>query len=143
MQEIGQLLVPSSKVSKSATTAIFLSSLLEQGFMEQLFFFIDWACQVLLAYDKKELGEDKLILHQQLLHECLLAPMNLVSVLISGEFLKRGELKYYLQPNEMSAEVAMLKLKLAMMRNLYQPMVEYFIRDKADQLLTIADKYDK
>ena len=87
--------------------------------MEHIFFFIDWACKVLLTFDENKFGKDKLTLHQQLLHECLIAPMNLVSVMISGEFLKRGELKYYLQPNELSAEVAILKFKLFMMSNLY------------------------
>ena len=68
--------------------------------------------------------------------------MNVVSVLIAGEFLKRNELKYYLQPNEMSINVAFLKLKLSMMKNLVQPLVEFLIEQKASQFLLIADKYD-
>ena len=53
--------------------------------------------------------------------------MGLAAGLISGEFLKRGELKFYLQPNELSANVAILKFRLTMMKQLYQPMVEFFI----------------
>ena len=115
--------------------------MLESGILEHIFSILDWAVQVLLAYDNDPTTK-KLLLHQQVLHECILAPMNLISVLISGEFLKRGELRCYLQPNEMSANVAILKLKLAMMKNLYQPMIEFFIERKAAQFLLIADKYD-
>ena len=68
--------------------------------------------------------------------------MNLLSVLVCGEFLKRGELHHYLQPKEMSANVAILRLRLFMMSNLVHPMVEFFLGNKAHQFLLIADKYD-
>ena len=124
---LGQLLVPSTKASRSAPTAYFLSTLLEGGLLEHLFMILDWAAQVLLAFDQSPASASKLLLHQQVLHECLLAPMGLAAGLISGEFLKRGELKFYLQPNELSANVAILKLRLNMMKQLYQPMVEFFV----------------
>ena len=69
--------------------------------------------------------------------------MNLLSLLISGEFLKRGEIKFYLQPNELSPVIAIYKLRLFMMQKLFQPMVTHFLTDKAQLYLTIADLYDK
>lgn len=95
MREICEIMVNgNTKPSRSASTALFLRALLETGVVEHLFTMVDWASQVLLAYDKDQ--SDKLLLHQQVLNECLMAPMSLLSLLISGEWLKRGELKYYL-----------------------------------------------
>ncbi len=71
---------------------------------------------MLLIFDQK--SEKKLLLHFKVLHECLIAPMNLIGLLISGEFLKKGEIKYYLQPNELSSKIAVNTLKLNMMRQL-------------------------
>ena len=117
MLEIGKILQTNNKASRSAPTAFFLTKLLESGLLDQVFVLLDWAAQVLVAYDKQQ--ANKLLLHQQVLHECLLAPMNLLSLLISGEFLKRGEIKFYLQPNELSPVIAIYKLRLFMMQKLF------------------------
>ena len=70
--------------------------------------------------------------------------MSILSYLISGEFLKRDQLKYYLSPNELTVGIAVAKLKLALMRQLFQPMVDFFLkRESHDQFLLIADKYNK
>lgn len=130
MQEVCQLLNSNNKTSKSAPAAFFISALLDADMLNQIFSILDWATQVLLTYDKED-GSKKLLLHQQVLRDCILAPMNLISVLIAGEFLKHGELRYYLQPNEMTASVAILKLRLFMMTKLVHPMVEFFIEKKA------------
>lgn len=116
MQEICQIFTNNKKASRSAPTAFFLLKLLDLGILEDIFTILDWAAQVLLAFDSK--SEKKLLLHYQVLHECLIAPMNLIALLISGEFLKKGEIKFYLQPNELSSKLAVYKLRLAMMSQL-------------------------
>ena len=119
MQELATAFQPNKQASRSAQIAFFLSYFLEKGMLAHVFVFVDWAAQVMIALDNGAFGDQKLLLHQQMLHEAILAPMSLVSTLISGEFLKRGEIKQYLQPNEMSPTVAILKLRLSMMTHLY------------------------
>lgn len=63
MREICEIMVNgNTKQSRSAPMALFLRALLESGVVEHLFTLVDWACQVLLAYDRDQ--SQKLLLHQ-------------------------------------------------------------------------------
>lgn len=42
--------------------------------------------------------------------------------------MKRDQLKYYLSPNELNVGIAVAKLKLALMSQLFQPMVDFFLK---------------
>lgn len=54
LHDLGQLLLSQSKIARSASMAMFLLNLLEQGLIGRLFTIVDWACKVLLAYDKPD-----------------------------------------------------------------------------------------
>ena len=70
--------------------------------------------------------------------------MNILSFLISGEFLKRDQLKFYLSSNELNFAISLAKLKLTMMRELVQPMIDFFFgAEQSELFLTVADKYHK
>lgn len=141
MSEITKVLQTGNKSSRLGPTALFLSRFLELGVLNKIFTLLEWAAQVLLQYETTQ--KNKLLIHKQILHECMIAPMNFFSWLISGEFLKRDQIKYYLQPNELSPLVAIYKLRLTMMRTIVQPMLLHFLEEKAELYLAIADNYDK
>ena len=77
-------------------------------------------------------------MHKNLIHECLIAPMNLLSALISGEFLKRNQLRYFLNSDEMSPEISIAKIKLMIMKKLIYPMIDYFVNEKCDMVFKVA-----
>ena len=142
VQEITKVIQTGAKSSRLAPTAFFIMKFLDLNALDQLFRALSWAAQAMIEYEKVE-TEKKLLIHQSTLHECLLAPMNLISILICGEYLKRHDIKYFLTPNELSPLIAIYKLRLNMMRQLVQPVVMHFFEEKAELYLTIADKYDK
>ena len=66
---------------------VFLKKLLYLGLLDHIFTIVDWASQILLIFDQSP--EKKLLLHFKILHECLIAPTNLIGLFI-GQVKKKS-----------------------------------------------------
>ena len=124
--EVNQELNKGYNTNRQIIATYCINKLLELDMIEPVLQIIEWAVTVLKTVNNSS-NQTKLLLVGNLLETCVMTPILFVSQLLQGLHIKWPEnLRNQLPPDELSADIAIAKLKLLNMNKLVHPCAKFF-----------------